>query len=79
MKAPTKRNFKRRDDGANKPARPIDKHGAYEGTDVGFTSDSIEDPHPKHKLRPRAKKKAPIDRHGNYDGTDVGFTRDEDD
>ena len=42
--------------GEQASARPIDKHGAYEGTDVGFTSDSIEDSHPKHKLRPRAKK-----------------------
>ena len=52
--------------------KPIDKHGNYEGTDVGFTSTSIQNPIPKKKSSTRRKK--PINRHGNYEGTDVGFT-----
>ena len=52
--------------------KPIDKHGNYEGTDVGFTSTSIQNPIPKK--RSSTKHKKPIDRHGNYEGTDVGFT-----
>ena len=54
--------------------KPIDKHGDYEGTDVGFTSDSIQNPIPSKNSR--AKKKKPIDKHGNYQGTDAGFTAD---
>ena len=52
--------------------KPIDKHGNYEGTDVGFTSTSIQIPIPKK--RSSTKHKKPIDLHGNYEGTDVGFT-----
>ena len=33
--------------------KPIDKHGNYDGTDVGFTSDSIQKPLPKKQ---KAKK-----------------------
>ena len=52
--------------------KPIDKHGNYEGTDVGFTSTSIQNSNSKKKTVSRRKK--PIDQHGNYEGTDVGFT-----
>ena len=52
--------------------KPIDKHGDYAGTDVGFTSNSIEKPIKKQTAQKNPKK--PIDQHGNYDGTDVGFT-----
>ena len=52
--------------------KPIDKHGNYEGTDVGFTSTSIQNSNSKKKTVNRGKK--PIDQHGNYEGTDVGFT-----
>ena len=52
--------------------KPIDKHGNYEGTDVGFTSTSIQNSNSKEKTVNRRKK--PIDQHGNYEGTDVGFT-----
>ena len=52
--------------------KPIDKHGNYEGTDVGFTSTSIQNLNSKNKTVNRRKK--PIDQHGNYEGTDVGFT-----
>ena len=55
-------------------AKPIDKHGNYDGTDVGFTSDSIQNPSPKSKVNRR--KKRPNQRHGNYAGTDAGFTSD---
>ena len=52
--------------------KPIDKHGNYEGTDVGFTSTSIQNSNSKKKTVNRMEK--PIDQHGNYEGTDVGFT-----
>ena len=52
--------------------KPIDKHGNYEGTDVGFTSTSIQNSNSKKKTVNRRKK--PIDQHGNYEGTDLGFT-----
>ena len=52
--------------------KPIDKHGNYEGTDVGFISTSIQNSNSKKKTVNRRKK--PIDQHGNYEGTDVGFT-----
>ena len=52
--------------------KPIDKHGNYEGTDVGFTSTSIQNSNSKKK--PVSRRKKPIDQHGNYEGTDVGFT-----
>ena len=52
--------------------KPIDKHGNYEGTDVGFTSTSIQNSNSKKKTVNRRKK--PIDQYGNYEGTDVGFT-----
>ena len=52
--------------------KPIDKHGNYEGTDVGFTSTSIQNSNSKKKTVNRRKK--PIGQHGNYEGTDVGFT-----
>ena len=52
--------------------KPIDKHGNYEGTDVGFTPTSIQNSNSKKKTVSRRKK--PIDQHGNYEGTDVGFT-----
>ena len=55
--------------------RPIDKHGDYDGTDVGFTSTSIQDPTKNTNLpKKREKDGRPINKHGNYDGTDVGFT-----
>jgi hypothetical protein len=52
--------------------KPIDKHGNYEGTDVGFTSTSIQNSNSKKKTVNRRKK--PINQYGNYEGTDVGFT-----
>ena len=52
--------------------KPIDKHGSYQGTDVGFTSTSIQNSNSKKKTVNRRKK--PINQHGNYEGTDVGFT-----
>ena len=58
--------------------KPIDKHGNYEGTDVGFTSTSIQNSNSKKKASKKKKtvnrRKKPIDQHGNYEGTDVGFT-----
>ena len=56
----------------NPQQKPIDKHGNYEGTDVGFTSTSIQNSNLKKRTPNRRKK--PIDQHGNYEGTDVGFT-----
>ena len=60
------------------PQKPIDKHGNYEGTDVGFTSNSIQSSNSKKKVSKKKKtasrRKKPIDQHGNYEGTDVGFT-----
>ena len=50
--------------------KKINKHGNYDGTDIGFTSDSDKNP----KKKSRKKRVKPIDRHGNYDGTDAGFT-----
>ena len=56
-------------------ARPIDKHGDYDGTDVGFTSIFDKDIQINTKLTKNNKKDVrPINKHGNYDGTDVGFT-----
>jgi hypothetical protein len=52
--------------------KPIDKHGNYDGTDVGFTSNSIETS-PKRKNTPRKRKKT-NDHNGNYNSTDTGFT-----
>ena len=58
--------------------KPIDKHGNYEGTDVGFTSTSIQNSNskkmPSKKKKTVSRGKKPIDQHGNYEGTDVGFT-----
>ena len=58
--------------------KPIDKHGNYEGTDVGFTSTSIQNSNskkkPSKKKKTVSRRKKPIDQHGNYEGTDVGFT-----
>ena len=55
--------------------RPIDKHGNYDGTDVGFTSTSIQDSKTNtNSSKNRKKDVRPINKHGNYDGTDVGFT-----
>ena len=58
--------------------KPIDKHGSYQGTDVGFTSTSIQNSNSKKKPLKKKKtvsrRKKPIDQHGNYEGTDVGFT-----
>ena len=58
--------------------KPIDKHGNYEGTDVGFTSTSIQNSNSKKKTVKKKKtvnrRKKPIDQHENYEGTDVGFT-----
>ena len=67
------RYFTRRDKAFVSP-KPIDKHGDYDGTDVGFTSKSIQDPKPS-KPREHIEKK-PIDKHANYEGTDAGFTAD---
>ena len=66
-------NFVRGNKGVSE--RPINKHGNYDGTDVGFTSNSIQDAATKASFA-KTKKKVPrpIDKHGNYDGTDVGFT-----
>ena len=38
----------RKNEGFSK--RPINKHGDYDGTDVGFTSTSIQDPKPNTNL-----------------------------
>ena len=57
-----------------KTKKPIDQHGNYEGTDVGFTSNLIENPEPNNSGLKKEKKQ--IDKHGNYDGTDAGFTAD---
>ena len=68
-------NFKKpqvRSKGIHAQQKPIDKHGNYEGTDVGFTSTSIQNSNSKKKTVNRRKK--PIGQHGNYEGTDVGFT-----
>ena len=58
--------------------KPIDKHGSYQGTDVGFTSTSIQNSNSKEKIAKKKKtvnrQKKPINQHGNYEGTDVGFT-----
>ena len=54
--------------------KPIDQHANYEGTDVGFTSNSIQNP--KSNESGLKKEKKPIDKPGNYDGTDAGFTAD---
>ena len=54
--------------------KPIDKHGNYDGTDVGFTSNSIQNPSSKKSDLKKQKKQ--IDKHGNYDGIDAGFTAD---
>ena len=55
--------------------RPIDLHGNYDGTDVGFTSTSIQDSKINNNSSKNRKKDVrPINKHGNYDGTDVGFT-----
>ena len=63
----------RKNEGVSK--RPINKHGDYDGTDIGFTSTSIQDPTTKTNLSKNRKKVvSPINKHGNYDGTDVGFT-----
>ena len=55
--------------------RPIDAHGDYDGTDVGFTSTTIQDTKTNTNLSKNERKDdRPINKHGNYDGTDVGFT-----
>ena len=46
--------FTRRDKAFVSP-KPIDKHGDYDGTDVGFTSKSIQDPKPS-KPREHSEK-----------------------
>ena len=57
--------------------RPIDRHGDYDGTDVGFTSTSVEGVTTNTNfLEGKKKGVRPINKHGNYDGTDVGFTSD---
>jgi hypothetical protein len=56
---------------------PINRHGGYDGTDAGFTSDSIQTSRLDKKHIRRARKVfRPINKHGNYDGTDAGFTSD---
>ena len=57
-----------------KVKKPIDQHGNYEGTDVGFTSNSIQNLESNKSSLKKEKKQ--IDKHGNYDGTDAGFTAD---
>tara|TARA_B100000029_G_C17289727_1_gene856568 strand:- start:395 stop:649 length:255 start_codon:yes stop_codon:yes gene_type:complete len=57
-----------------KVKKPIDQHGNYEGTDVGFTSNLGQGP--KSNKSGLKKENKQIDKHGNYDGTDVGFTAD---
>ena len=76
-----KSNFKKpevRSKRFNPLQKTIDKHGNYEGTDVGFTSTSIQNSNSKKKASKKKKtvnrRKKPIDKHGNYEGTDVGFT-----
>ena len=55
--------------------RPIDEHGDYDGTDVGFTTSSIQGSKINSNSSKNSKKGVrPINKHGNYDGTDVGFT-----
>ena len=65
-------NSLRRSKKSKSNTKPIDKHGNYDGTDVGFTSNSIETA-PKRKNTPRKRKEAK-DHNGNYNGTDTGFT-----
>ena len=56
-------------------SRPINEHGDYDGTDVGFTSNSIQDAETETAFEKNKKKSTrPINKHGNYDGTDAGFT-----
>ena len=65
----------RRNKGLGHSKRPIDMHGDYDGTDLGFTSTSIQDAKTNTNLSKNKKKNLrPINKHGNYDGTDVGFT-----
>ena len=65
-------NYLKRIKKSNAQAKPINKHGNYDGTDAGFTSKSIGNT-VKPNQTPKKQKK-PIDQHGNYDGTDAGFT-----
>ena len=55
------RNLKR----SKSSVKPINKHGNYDGTDVGFTSKSIES-YDKQKKKTNQNK--------DYDSTDAGFT-----
>jgi hypothetical protein len=58
-------NSLRRSKKSKSNTKPIDKHGNYDGTDVGFTSNSIET---------APKRKETNDHNSNYNGTDTGFT-----
>lgn len=58
-------NSLRRSKKSKSNTKPIDKHGNYDGTDVGFTSNSIET---------APKRKKTNDHNSNYNGTDTGFT-----
>ena len=64
--------FKRRDRPNQKRSKPIDKHGSYQGTDVGFTSASVQNPVPDKSNKDRISSLSKSD--GDYDGTDIGFT-----
>ena len=55
--------------------KPINKRGNYDGTNVGFTAQSIKNRKKQNQSR-KNKKIKPIDRSGNYEGTDAGFTAD---
>ena len=58
-------NSLRRSKKSKSNTKPIDQHGNYDGTDVGFTSNSIET---------APKRKETNDHNSNYNGTDTGFT-----
>ena len=64
--------FKRRDRMKQKRSKPIDKHGSYQGTDVGFTSDSVQSPMPDKSNKDRIASLSKSE--GDYDGTDIGYT-----
>ena len=64
--------FKRRDRPKQKRSKPIDKHGSYQGTDAGFTSDSVQNPVPDKSNKDRISSL--LKSGGDYDGTDIGFT-----
>jgi hypothetical protein len=70
-----KKELGERNNRLNPGVRPINKHGNYDGTDVGFTTGSIQSPKlAETKFKRHVNVARPINKHGNYDGTDAGFT-----